>query len=38
MAVVEIGLSNLPHGDYLFELIAGAGSVTESHLLAIRVR
>jgi hypothetical protein len=38
MAVVEIGLSNLPHADYLFELIAGAGSVTESHLLAVRIR
>lgn len=38
MAIIEIGLSNLPHGDYLFELIAGAANVTESHLLAIRVR
>jgi hypothetical protein len=36
--VMEIGLSNLPHGDYLFELVAGAGSVTESHLLAVRIR
>jgi hypothetical protein len=37
-AVLEMGLSNLPHGDYLFELVAGAGSVTESHLLAVRIR
>ncbi|PYR91972.1 MAG: hypothetical protein DMF84_15445 [Acidobacteria bacterium] len=38
MAVVEMGLSNVPHGDYLFELVAGAGDVAESHLLAIRIR
>jgi hypothetical protein len=37
-AVLEIGLSNLPHGDYLLELVAGAGEVTESHLLAVRIR
>jgi hypothetical protein len=37
-AVMEIGLSNLPHGDYLFELVAAAGTQTESHLLAIRIR
>jgi hypothetical protein len=37
-AVMEMGLSNLPHGDYLFELVAGAGDVTESHLLAVRIR
>jgi hypothetical protein len=38
MAVIEMALSNLPHADYLFELVAGAGDVTESHLLAIRMR
>jgi hypothetical protein len=37
-AVMEMGLSNLPHGDYLFELVAAAGGVTESHLLAVRIR
>ena len=37
-AIVDIGLANLPHGDYLFELVAGAGDLTESHLLAIRIR
>jgi hypothetical protein len=36
--VIEMGLSNLPHADYLFELVAGAGSATESHFLAIRIR
>jgi hypothetical protein len=37
-SVIEMGLSNLTHGDYLFELVAGAAGVTESHLLAIRIR
>jgi hypothetical protein len=38
ISVVELGLSNLSHGDYLFELVAGAGNVTERHVLAIRIR
>lgn len=38
ISVVEMALSNLPHADYLIELIAGAGDVTESRLLAIRIR
>jgi hypothetical protein len=38
ITVFEMGLSNLPHGDYLLELIAGAGETTESHLLALRIR
>jgi hypothetical protein len=37
-AIVDIGLTNLPHGDYLFELVVGAGDPNESHLLAIRIR
>jgi hypothetical protein len=31
-------LSGLPRGDYLFELTAGAGSVTERRLVAIRIK
>jgi hypothetical protein len=38
MTVVEMALTNLPHADYLFELVAGAGDVSESHLLAVRIR
>jgi VWFA-related protein len=36
--VLDMSLSGLPHGDYLFELTAGAGGTTERHLLAIRIR
>jgi len=36
--VVDISLSGLPHGDYLFELTAGAGATIEKRLLAIRIR
>jgi hypothetical protein len=38
LSVVEMGLSNVPHGDYLFELVASAGSVSEQHFLAVRIR
>lgn len=36
--VVEMSLSGLPRGDYLIELTAGAGSVTERRLVAIRIK
>jgi VWFA-related protein len=36
--VVEMSLSGLPRGDYLIELTAGAGAVTERKLLALRIR
>ena len=36
--VLDMSLSGLPHGDYLFELTAGASGATERHLLAIRVK
>jgi VWFA-related protein len=36
--VVEMSLSGLGRGDYLIELSAGAGSVSERGLLAIRIR
>lgn len=36
--VLDMSLSGLPHGDYLFELTAGASGATERHLLAIRMR
>ena len=37
-AVVEMSLSGLGHGDFLIELTAGAGSVVERRLLALRVK
>ena len=36
--VVEMSLSGLGHGDYLLELSAGAGTVVERRLLAIRIK
>jgi len=36
--VVEMSLSGLGRGDYLIELTAGAGGVTEKRLLAIRIK
>jgi VWFA-related protein len=36
--VLDMSLSGLPHGDYLFELTAGSGGTIEKHLLAIRVK
>jgi VWFA-related protein len=36
--VVEMSLSGLPRGDYLIELTAGAGSVTERRLVALRIK
>jgi VWFA-related protein len=36
--VVEMSLSGLGRGDYLIELTAGAGTVTEKRLIAIRIR
>jgi hypothetical protein len=36
--VVEMSLSGLGRGDYLIELTAGAGTVVEKRLLAIRVK
>lgn len=36
--VLEMSLSGLGRGDYLIELTAGAGSVTERSLLALRIR
>ena len=36
--VVDMSLSGLPHGDYMIELTAIAGSATEHHMLAIRIR
>jgi VWFA-related protein len=36
--VVEMSLSGLGHGDYLVELTAGAGGVTDKRLLAVRVK
>jgi hypothetical protein len=36
--VVEMSLSGLPRGDYLFELTAGSGPTVERHLLAIRMK
>jgi VWFA-related protein len=38
VVALEMSLSGLPHGDYLFELTVGAGVVTERHLLAIRIK
>jgi hypothetical protein len=38
MLIVDMSLSGLGHGDYLIELTAGAGTVTDSKLLAIRIR
>jgi len=38
IVALDISLSGLPRGDYLFELTVGAGSTTERHLLAIRIR
>jgi hypothetical protein len=35
---LEMSLSGLPRADYLFELTAGAGSVTERRLVAIRIK
>ncbi len=37
-AIVDMSLSGLPHGDYVIELAASAGTVTEHHMLAIRIR
>ena len=36
--VLDLAMSNLIHGDYLVELEAASGSVTERHLLAVRTR
>jgi VWFA-related protein len=36
--VVDMSLSGLGRGDYLIELTAGAGAVTEKRLIAIRIR
>jgi VWFA-related protein len=36
--VVEMSLSGLGRGDYLIELTAGGGAVTEKRLLAVRVK
>jgi VWFA-related protein len=36
--VVEMSLSGLGRGDYLIELTAGAGTVVEKRLLAIRIK
>jgi hypothetical protein len=38
LLVVDMSLSGLGSGDYLIELTAGAGAVSERRLLAIRVR
>jgi VWFA-related protein len=38
IVALDISLSGLPRGDYLFELTVGAGPTTERHLLAIRIR
>ncbi|HEX4567867.1 MAG TPA: VWA domain-containing protein [Vicinamibacterales bacterium] len=38
IVALDVSLSGLPRGDYLFELTVGAGAVTERHLLAIRIR
>ena len=35
---VDMSLSGLPHGDYLFDLTAGSGGATEDRLLAIRIK
>jgi VWFA-related protein len=35
---VQMSLSGLPRGDYLIELTAGAGSVTERRLVALRIK
>jgi hypothetical protein len=37
-AIVEMSLSGLGQGDYLIEFTAAAAPVTESHLIAIRIR
>jgi VWFA-related protein len=36
--VVEMSLSGLGRGDYLIELTAGAGGITEKRLVAIRIK
>ena len=36
--VTELALAPLGRGDYLIELTAGAGAVSERKLLALRVR
>ena len=38
MVVLEISLSGFSPGDYQIELTAGAGGVTEKHLLPIRIK
>ena len=38
LLTVDVSLSGLPHGDYLFDLTVGPGATTEDHLLAIRIR
>jgi len=38
VVTLDMSLSGLPRGDYLFELTVGAGAATERHLLAIRIR
>ena len=35
---LDMSLSGLPRGDYLFELTVGAGGTMERHLLAIRIK
>lgn len=37
-AIVEMSLSGLGGADYLIELTAGAGAVTQHRVLAIRIR
>jgi len=38
LLAVDMSLSGLGHGDYLIELTAGAGDVSERRLLAIRIK
>jgi VWFA-related protein len=38
MIKLDMSLSGLPRGDYLFELTVGAGGTTERHLLAVRIK
>jgi VWFA-related protein len=38
LLIVDVSLSGLPHGDYLFDLTVGSGGTTEEHLLAVRMK
>ena len=38
LLTVDVSLSGLPRGDYLFDLTVGSGGTTEEHLLAIRMK